>query len=708
MEAVLRQHEQVGECVVVRGASEQAQLVAYVLPVDTKLPFAVEELRSYLGERLPEYMLPNLIVKVADIPRTANGKVDRRSLPAPETLLQAQLIQAYEPAQTATEEVVAGVWSQILRLDRVGRNDNFFHLGGHSLLATQVVSRLGDLFDIELPLRTIFESPTVKSLSARVDHEIREGQGRALMPIETIARGGPLPLSFAQQRLSFIDQFAPGNVGYNISATVRLRGPLHCDALERSLDLVIRRHEVLRSVFPVIDGRAVQLVNEPGQFRLPIIELTNDDTRDARVVELATEESRGVFNLSEGPLFRATLLRLGHEEHVMLLTMHHIVSDEWSMGVLVREIATAYDAYANDKEPMLADLPIQYVDYAAWQRDWLQGEVLQKQVSYWREQLAGGPAMLELPTDHPRPAIRSFQGKTLSFSLSVELTEALKQLSRNEGVTLFMLLTAAFQTLLHRHSQQQQITIGTPVAGRTRTEIEPLIGFFINTLVLRTDFGGDPSFAELLQRVKTVALGAYAHQEVPFEKLVEELKVERSLSHTPLFQVMFAMQNMAMPSLRLPQLELEVLGTERETTQFDLVLFMGEVGEQLMGQLEYSIDLFEAATIRRMADHFERLLQSLVAEPRQRVSRLPLLNEAEHKQLAVWNQTTREYGPEPCVHQLIAKQATRQPNAIAVSCGTEQLTYGELNERANQLAHYLREFGVGPESLVGVCLERSL
>ncbi len=708
IEAVLRQHEQVGECVVVRGASEQAQLVAYVLPVDTKSPLAIDDVRSYLGERLPEYMVPNLIVKVAEIPRTANGKVNRRALPAPETLLQAQLAQAYEPAQTATEEVVAGVWGQILRLDRVGRNDNFFHLGGHSLLATQVVSRLGELFDIELSLRKIFESSTLKSLSARVDDEIREGQGRALLPIETVARGGPLPLSFAQQRLSFIDQFAPGNVGYNISTTVRLRGPLHCEALERSLDFVIRRHEVLRSVFPVIEGRAVQLVNEPAQFLLPILDLT-DDAQDAHVVELATKENLRVFNLSEGPLFRATLLRLGQEEHVMLLTMHHIVSDEWSMGVLVREIATAYEAYADDRDPMLADLPIQYIDYAAWQRDWLQGEVLQKQVSYWREQLAGVPAMLELPTDRPRPAIRNFQGKTLSFSLSVELTEGLKELSRNEGATLFMLLTAAFQTLLHRYSQQQQITIGTPVAGRTRTEVEPLIGFFVNTLVLRTDFAGDPSFAELLQRVKTVALGAYAHQEVPFERLVEELEVERSLSHTPLFQVMFAMQNMAvLPPLQLPQLELEVLGIERETTQFDLVLFMGEVGEQLMGQLEYSIDLFDAATIRRMAEHLEQLLQSIVTAPQQRVSRLSMLSEAEHGQLVEWNHTAREYGPEQCVHQLIAEHAVRQPNAAAVICGAEQLTYGELNERANQLAHYLRELGVGPESLVGVCLERSL
>jgi amino acid adenylation domain-containing protein len=712
IEATLRQHEQVSECVVVRGASEQAQLVAYVLTVGgAESPLDTEELRSYLSQRLPEYMVPNLIVRVAEIPRTANGKVDRRSLPSPETLLQAQLAQAYEPAQTATEEVVASVWDQILRLDRVGRNDNFFHLGGHSLLAMQVVSRLRELFEIELPLRTIFENPTVKALAARVDQEIREGQGRALMPMQTIARGGPLPLSFAQQRLSFIDQFAPGNVGYNISATVRLRGPLHSEALERSLDLVIRRHEVLRSVFPIIDGRAVQLVNEPVPFSMPLVDLKDwpADTRDARVLELATNESRGVFDLASGPLFRATLLRLGHEEHVLLLTMHHIVSDEWSVGVLVREIASSYEAYANGEEPALAQLPIQYADYAAWQREWLQGEVLQTQVSYWREQLADAPSILELPADHPRPASRSFQGKSLPFALSTELTEGLKQLSRSEGVTLFMLLTAAFQTLLQRYSQQQQISIGTPVAGRTRTETEPLIGFFVNTLVLRTDFAGDPTFAELLKRVKTVALGAYAHQEVPFERLVEELEIERSLSHTPLFQVMFAMQNMAAPTLRLPQLELEVLETERETTQFDLVLFMAEAGERLVGQIEYGTDLFEAATIKRMAEHFERLLRGIVAEPQQRISRLPLLSEAEREQLLVeWNQTAREFGPQQCVQQLIAEQAARQPNAVAVRCGDERLTYGELNERANQLAHYLNSLGVGTESLVAICLERSV
>src|SRR5215212_1574343 len=474
----------------------------------------------------------------------------------------------------------------------------------------------------ELQQRIASLSPEQRELLLQ---RLRKEQPLASEPAEIPRRdpADPLPLSFAQQRLWFLDQLAPNNPFYNIPLGVQLDGPLNVEALKLSFNEIVRYHETLRTSFEVVSGQPAQVIHLPYAPELPLVDLREleHSQREAEAQRLADAEALQPFDLAGDQLFRITLVSLAEDSHLLVLTMHHIISDGWSKNVLLKDLALLYEAYSLGESSPLPELPIQYADYTLWQRQQLQGEVLDEQLQYWKQHLGYSPYILTLPTDHPRAPKRGYQGTRLPFALSAELTEALKQLSRSEGVTLFMLLTAAFQTLLHRYSQQQQITIGTPVAGRTRTEIEPLIGFFVNTLVLRTDFGGDPSFAELLQRVKTVALGAYAHQELPFEKLVEELEVERSLSHTPLFQVMFAMQNMALPPLRLPWLELEVLGTERETTQFDLVLFMGEVGGQLMGQLEYSIDLFEAATIRRMAEHFERLLHSLVVEPRQRVCR---------------------------------------------------------------------------------------
>jgi acyl carrier protein len=530
---------------------------------------------------------------------TGSGKVDRRALPAPDAE-RAALAEVFLAPRSGVEEMLASIWSDVLRV-RAGVNDNFFELGGHSLLATQVMSRVREAFGIKIALRSLFEQPTIGELAETIEETLR---ARAGMPprMEKMERaqrdGNVMPLSFAQQRLWFLDKFEKDSSFYNLPATVRICGAtLNVSALEKSLREVTQRHEVLRTTFTTIEGQPVQVIAPESQFTLLLSDLGGLPPAqcNAEAQRLACEEAQRPFDLSTGPLVRARLLRLSPEDHVLLLSMHHIVSDGWSMGVLVREVAALYEAYAVGAESTLKELSLQYGDYALWQRDWLQGEVLDQQLSYWRKQLAGVPPVLELPTDYPRPAVRTFNGASLSLRLPRWLTEELKTLSRAEGVTLFMSLMATFQLLLWRYSGQEDIAVGTPVANRTRAETEDLIGFFVNTLVLRTNVSGNLTFRELVQRVKETALGAYAHQDVPFEKLVEELAPERNLSVTPLFQVIFAMQNTPSPEIRLRDLQLSLIETERETSKFDIVLAMWETAADLEGSLEYNTDLFEEA-----------------------------------------------------------------------------------------------------------------
>ena len=521
-------------------------------------------------------------------------------------------------------------------------------------------------------------------------------------------RADSYPLSFAQQRLWFLDQLEPDSGKYNLPLRLQLEGELSVRVLEESLTEMVRRHEALRTCFPVIDSEPVQQILPAAALSLPLTDLSDRADAASLVEGIAQEEAQQRFDLAAGPLFRARLLRLAAEEHVLLLNMHHIVSDGWSIGVLIKELSTLYTAYAQGRPSPLGELPIQYADYAVWQRQWLQGEVLQEQLQYWREQLQGAPAVLELPADHPRPAVQSFRGDRQSLLLDHGVSEQLKELSRREGVTLFMTLLAAWQVLLSRYSGQEEIVVGSPIAGRTRSETEGLIGFFVNTLVLRGDLSGDPSFIELLQRVKEVSLGAYGHQEVPFEKLVEELQPERSLSHNPLFQVMFMLQNRAAELRELGRLRLQAQAVESATAKFDLSLAVTEIEAGLKCSLQYTTDLFEPWTITRMLGHFETLLAGIVAAPQQRLSQLPLLTAAEQQQLLVeWNDTARLL-PDRCIHQLFEEQVRLTPEAVAVSDEQEQLSYAELNVRANQLAHYLREQGVGAEVLVGICMERTV
>ena len=685
------------------------RLVGYVVPEDGASP-TVSALRRFLKDRLPEYMVPSVFVTLEALPLTPNGKVDRRALPIPDQA-RPDLEETYVAPRTPVEELLADIWMRVLGVEQVGVQDNFFDLGGHSLLATQLISRVRDDFQVELPLRALFEWPTVAGLSEQVEVARRAAAGLSAPPIEPVLRDGRLPLSFAQRRLWFLDQLEPGSPFYNISDAVRISGRLDVAALEQSLNEIVRRHEVLRTVFPTVDGKPVQVIAPELILALPVADLTGlpEAEQDEEALRRARAEAQRPFDLGRGPLLRVTLLRLGEENHVVLLTMHHIVSDGWSTGVLVREIAALYDAFSHDRSSPLPEIPVQYADFARWQREWLRGEVLERQLAYWKEQLAGLPPLLELPTDRPRPAAQTFQGALQWFEFPRDLSKAIKDLCQQEGVTLFMTLLAAFQTLLYRYTGQEDISVGTPIANRSWSELEGLIGFFVNTLVMRTDLSGEQPFRELLKQVREVAMGAYAHQDLPFETLVDAMQPERDLSHSPLFQVMFVLQNGPMEFLELPGLTLTSLEVDGGTAKFDLALSMLEKEDKLQGALEYNTDLFDGATIQRMLGHFQRLLEEILADPDRPISTLPLLTEAGRGQLLVeWNSTEADYPQDRCAHQLFEVQVARTPEATAVTFEGETLTYRELNRRVNQLAHYLQKRGVGPETLVGICVDRSL
>ncbi|HYH79975.1 MAG TPA: condensation domain-containing protein, partial [Longimicrobium sp.] len=711
IESVLTAHPAVGAAVVVarEDAPGDRRLVAYVVARDGAEPRA-SELRTHLSGRLPDYMVPGAFVVMDRIPLTPNGKVDRRALPAPEH----DGDEAYVAPRTSTEAVLAEIWAEVLGLARVGVEENFFALGGHSLIATRVTSRAREALGVELPLRALFEAQTVAGLAARADELRGIGAEPAARPIVPVSREGDLPLSFAQQRLWFIDQLEPGSAAYNVSVALRLRGGLDAGALTWALGEVVRRHEVLRTTFGVdAEGEPVQVIGEPAPVPLPVADLSGlgADDREAAVARLARAEAARPFDLARGPVLRGTLLRLDAAETVGLFTLHHIVSDEWSAGLLVREVSAFYAARVSgeDANANLPDLPVQYADYAAWQRDRLEGEVLDRQLAYWRERLAGAPAVIDLPTDRPRGAVASDRGARHAFALSPELSAALREVGRREGTTLFMTLLAAWQALLARHGAGDDIVVGAPVAGRTRLETEGLIGFFVNMLVIRTGFEGDPTFRQALARVRERVLEAEANHEVPFERLVDELAAERSLAHTPLFQVVFSLDPSAgEEALRLGAVEVDRLEAEGGTAKFDLALGVSEEGGHLACSLKYRTALFDAATVERLGGHLVRLLEAAVAEPDARLSELEVLDDAERRRvLEEWNATEREYPRGVCIHHLFEAQAARTSSALAVESTGESLTYAELNARANRLARRLRREGVGPESVVAVCLDRT-
>jgi acyl carrier protein len=576
-------------------------------------------------------MVPSAFVTLEEVPLTPNGKVDRKALPEPGQR-SGEAAAGYEAARTPVEEVLCRIWERLLKTEQVGIHENFFELGGHSLLATQVISRVRESFSIELPLRVIFESPTITEIAETIEKAMRAEEGIELSPIVPISRDRQLPLSFSQQRLWFIDRFEPQSAAYNVPASVRLRGRIDVPALEQALSELIRRHETLRTVFAEVEGLPVQVIMPAAPVHLAITDI-GGFSEDERLIEarrLVTYDALLPFDLSRGPLLRTGLVRLADDDHIVLFTMHHIVSDGWSIGVLIREIATLYTAFTNDEPSPLPELPIQYADFAAWQREWLQGEVLESELRYWRQALSGAPAILQLPTDRLRPSVQSSHGANQLILLSEDLTAGLKQLSRAEGVTLFMTLLTAFQTLLYRYTGQDDIVIGTPIAGRNRADIEGLIGFFVNTLVLRTKIPAEISFRELLKEVREVTLGAYAHQDLPFERLVEELQPERDMGHTSLFQVMFVLQSAPREVEELAAVEMTNFNSQQTTAKFDLTLSLVETGDRIAGSLEYNTDLFDAATIARMAGYLQNILESIVTQPDALVDDLELLSEQEH------------------------------------------------------------------------------
>ncbi|HYG64974.1 MAG TPA: condensation domain-containing protein, partial [Thermoanaerobaculia bacterium] len=642
------------------------RLVAYVVPAAGETP-AATELRELLQQRLPDYMVPAVFVTLESLPRTPNGKVDRRALPAAAEARQG--LAGYVAPRTPVEELLADIWSEVLSVERLGVNDNFFELGGHSLLATRVMSRLRGAFQIELPLRELFEEPTVAGLAGRVERAMRAGAGLLAPPLVPVARAGELPLSFAQERLWFLDQLAPGSSAYNIPVALRVVGDLDVGVLRHSLEQIVRRHEALRTVFVAQDGTPVQVIEPPSRLALPVVDLSGleEDRRERLGLELVAREAGRAFDLAQGPLLRALVVRLAEASHLALVTMHHIVSDGWSMGVLVREVSALYQSYTGRRPSPLPELLVQYADYAVWQRSWLQGEVLAREIDYWRRQLAGAPALLEIPTDRPRPSVQSSRGAVRGFALPAPLSSGLQDLSRRQGATLFITLLAAFQTLLARYTGQPDVVVGTPIAGRNHLELENLIGFFVNTLVLRTDLSGEPGFVDLLGRVRETVLSAHAHQEVPFEKLVEEVAPERSLAYSPLFQVLFALQNVPQEELSIRDLHLRPLDSPATTAKFDLTIALGEVGGELSGSVEYNTDLFDEVTIERLAGHFERLLSAVVEAPSSPAGDRALLSTAELSQLTEWSRGTGDsQRVGTCLGELFEAQVDRTPEAVAL------------------------------------------
>ncbi|MET0396637.1 MAG: non-ribosomal peptide synthase/polyketide synthase [Longimicrobiaceae bacterium] len=708
IEAVLRTHERVRETVVLlrEDVPGQPRLVAYVVPEAGPEP-SPAELRAHVAEQVPEYMVPGAFVVMESVPLTASGKVDRRRLPAPESGTGEEHVEPRTPA----EEVLAGIWAEVLGTERVSVEAGFFDLGGHSLLATQVVSRARQAFGVEVPLRALFEAPTVAGLARRI--EALRGAGASPAPpiVPTPRDGAPLPVSFAQQRLWVVDRLEPGSPAYNMPYALRLRGALDTGALRAGLDALARRHETLRTTFAEHGGRPVQVVHPPAPVPLPVLDLRGlpEAAREGEALRLAAEEALRPFDLARGPLLRATLLRLGAADHVLCSTLHHVVSDGWSRGVLVREVSALYAAFRRGEPSPLPELEVQYADFAAWQRRWLSGEALDAQLGYWKERLSGAPPLLEVPTDHPRAVRQSPRAASHAVALPPGLSDGLRALSRRAGTTLFMTLLAGWQALLATYSGQEDVVVGSPVAGRTRRETEGLIGFFVNMLALRADVSGDPTWTGLLGRVHETALGAYAHQDLPFERLVEELGVERSLVHTPVFQATFALeQSAAGERLELGELGVAPFGAGGGAARFDLELVLADTGDGVGGALGYREALFEAATVARMAGHLQAVLEAMAAEPDGRLAGLALLSGAERARvLEAWNDTARPYPEGPCVHDLFAAQAARTPDAVAVSWRGERMTYADLDRRSARLANALRRRGVGPETRVGVCMSRT-
>lgn len=696
-----------------------ARLVAYIQPSHVgrgaddgrghRASLALgSELRDALADELPEFMLPSQWMMIERWPLTPSGKLDVNALPEPVENDR----RPYREPSTPTERLVANIWEKVLKVGRVGLDDNFFELGGHSLSAVQVVAELRRSLDAELGLASVFEHPELRALAKRVHDVVESGSRSCQPPLERAAREGRVPLSHAQQRQWVLWELDRDSSAYNTAAAVRLAGQLDREALTYALDELIHRHEPLRTRVGVEGGEAFQVIDPVGSVVIHWEDLSDaeDSEREPLARRRVSEQRHRAFDLERGPLLRVKVLRLSEREHVVSLVQHHIASDAWSMRVLVGELVELYRASVQGREAALKELPVQYADYAVWQRKWLEAGELARQLEYWRDRLGEEHPVLELPGGRPRPAKRSHRSARSGFEVPARVVQSLRQLGEQQGATLFMVLLAAWKVLLHRHTGQEDLRVGVPHANRSRAELEGLIGFFVNTHVLRTQLKGSDTFLDVLNRVREASLGAQVHQDLPFEQLVEALNPGRSLSHHPLFQVVHNHEKHEQEVWRdLPGLKVKPFGGESDMTQFDLVLNTAEVDIRLLGSVVYATDLFDVETAEQLAGHYCRLLEGIAQNPEERIGRLSLLSGTERERLlSEWNHTREDDLSEQCLHQLIEAQAERTPDAMAVAFGGEWLSYRELNARANQLARKLQREGVGPDERVGIFVDRSL
>jgi amino acid adenylation domain-containing protein len=709
IEVVLNQHSAARESVVVareRDSSGEKDLIGYLVPINPS-NLSVPELRSFLKEKLPDYMVPSVFIPLEALPLTPNGKIDRNALPPPGGE-RPELDQGFVEPRTEIEELVAQVWREVLKLDNIGVHDNFFELGGHSLLATRVVARLRTHFNIDLSLRKLFELPTVAELAGHVDLLRRNRAGVNVPPIVPVPRERPIPLSFSQRRLWFLHKLDPGLTAYNIPATFRITGALNIPALRQALDEIVNRHEILRTCVDEIDGQPFQQIVLHVTIELPVVDLSHlpRDQAETEAERLSAEETRRPYDLATAPLMRAKLLRLGDEDHVFILNFHHMVCDGSSLVIFYQELATRYQAFLDAEPAWFAPLPIQYADYAVWQSNGLQGDALESQLDYWKRQLARGLTPLNLPTDYDRPAVQTFRGARLTKALSEESTKALKDLSRREGVSLFMTLLATLDILLCRYTGQDDIIVGSTIAGRNSPETDGLIGFFINALALRTDLSGNPTFLELLKRVREVCLDAYTHQDLPFERVVEEINPERDLSRNPLFQVMFNMADISERVLKLAGCQTVKLSPSAPEAKFDIVLHAPELNGRVELAMVFNADLFSDCRIINVLDQFAHLLSQVADDPQKRLDQYTLVTPSTQ---AVLPDPTEPLDKswKGAIHTLFSKQAERKPDQLAIVAVDETWTYRELDRRSNRLARYLIACGIRPIDVVAIYAHRS-
>jgi amino acid adenylation domain-containing protein len=711
IEARLGQIEAIDKCVVVvrEDRPGDQRLVAYYVLRSDFTP-AVSDWRAQLSTRLPDYMVPQFFVQLDAIPLSANGKVDRRTLPEPEAgnVLERQ---DYVAPRTPVEHEIAAIWQEVLQLESVGIHDDFFELGGHSLLATQVISRVRRLFDVQVPLRRLFEAPTVEGLAAAVKEICAHPAGATppqLPPVVPVARDAALPLSFAQERLWFLQQLEPQSTAYSMPTLFRWRGRLDLRCLQMAIDALAQRHEALRTTFAFAGDRPEQII--AGEAHLAIhredLRHLDEEQREAKALQLAGGLFRQPFDLAAGPLFRMAVYQLAEDDHILLANMHHIISDHWSFGIMSREITQLYGAYAGGREAPLDALPVQYADFACCQRNWLQGEVLAFHLGYWKEKLGGDLTVLDLPADRPRPPVQTHNGAECSLELNAELVDNLGQVGRKAGASLFMVLLAAFKLLLHRLSGQTDIVVGTPVSGRNRLELEGLVGFFINTLVLRTDLSDDPTFEALLERVRETALGAYAHQEMPFEKLVEALSPRRDLSRTPLFQVFFNHIRVDDQAAQPTDLTLQTVGAIAPEAKFDLTLYVQEQRDRIRLSAVYNADLFDAERMAAMLAQYQYLLTQAAEQPDLKIGAYSLVRDEDRAVLPDLSQTLQEEWPGPVTERL-AHWARLAGRSIALEDAWAVFSYTDLEQMSNRLAWRLAGSGVVPGDVVAVYGHRS-